>query len=234
LTAALADLLQRQGHATLAVDFDPQNLLGVYLGAAPPPEHGLASCAVRGASWSESALINEQQVRLLPHGRLNAVERQRFEQELAQQPQWLRDRLAQIDLGDAAVCLIDAARIPSAYAEQALAAADCVLAVLGSDLPSFVAARELSWPRDSRPFAWVLNRADPRRRLEQDLRTLLRATLPGDAPLFVVHRDESVAEAQAADQPLAEHAPHCQAMFDLQAIATWLLGVHHANVVAAS
>ena len=215
------------------MDFDPQNLLGVYLGAAPPPEQGLASCAVRGASWSESALINEQQVRLLPHGRLSIAERHSFEQELAQQPQWLRQRLAQIDLGDAAVCLIDAARAPSVYAEQALAAADCVLAVLGADLPSFVAARELPWPRDSRPFAWVLNRADPRRRLEQDLRTLLRATLPGDAPLFVVHRDESVAEAQAADQPLAEHAPHCQAMFDLQALGTWLLGLHHATAPAA-
>ena len=216
------------------MDFDPQNLLGVYLGAAPPPEDGLASCAVRGASWSESALINEQQVRLLPHGRLNATERHRFEQELTQQPQWLRQRLAQIDLGDAAVCLIDAARAPSVYAEQALTAADCVLAVLGAELPSFVAARELPWPRDGRPFAWVLNRADPRRRLEQDLRTLLRATLPGDAPLFVVHRDESVAEAQAADLPLAEHAPHCQAMFDLQALGTWLLGLHHAYVVPAS
>ncbi len=211
------------------MDFDPQNLLGVYLGAALPPLHGLASCSVRGVSWSDSALINEQQVRLLPHGRLDAAERHRFERELAEQPQWLRDRLAQIELGDAAVCLIDAARIPSVYGEQALAAADCVLAVLGSNLPSFIAARELSWPQDSRPFAWVLNRADPRRRLEQDLRTLLRATLPDDAPLFVVHEDESVAEAQAADQPLAEHAPHCQAMFDLQAVGTWLLGLQHAT-----
>jgi len=215
------------------MDFDPQNLLSVYLGAAPPPEQGLASSAVRGTSWSETALINEQQVRLLPHGRLSSAERHRFEQELAQQPQWLRQRLAQIDLGDAAVCLIDAARAPSVYAEQALAAADCVLVVLGSDLPSFVAARELPWPRDSRPFAWVLNRADPRRRLEQDLRTLMRTSLSDDGPLFVVHRDESVAEAQAADQPLADYAPHCQAIFDLQALGTWLLGLHQTTAPTA-
>ena len=215
------------------MDFDPQNLLGVYLGAAPPPEHGLASCAVRGTSWSETALISEQQVRLLPHGKLSNAERHRFEQELAQRPQWLQQRLAQIDLGDTAMCLIDAARAPSVYAEQALAAADCVLLVLGSDLPSFIAARELPWSRDGRPFAWVLNRADPRRRLEQDLRVLMRASLSEDAPLFVVHRDESVAEAQAADQPLAEYAPHCQATFDLQALGTWLLGLHHATAPAA-
>lgn len=198
----------------------------------PPPAEGIASRAARGQAWADTGLINQQQVRLLPHGETTPASRAEFERLLAQQPDWLRRQLALIELDGEAVCLIDSARLPSVYAGQACAAADCVLAVLAPDLPSLATARRLPAPAAGQHFAWVLNRFDPRLRLQQDLRLLTGAHLPGDAPLFVVHRDESLPEAQAADQPLAEYAPHCQAMFDLQAISTWLLALIRGEAVA--
>lgn len=200
----------------------------------PAPVTGIASRAARGAPWADTALINPQKVRLLPHGTLSAADRAEFERMLAQQPDWLRRQLDRIDLGGEPVCLIDTARLPSVYAAQAMAAAHCVLAVVAPELPSLASARHFPIPPAEKSFAWVLNRFDPRYRLNQDLRALMNAHLPGDAPMFVVHRDESLPEAQAADQPLAEYAPHCQAMFDLQVIDAWLRALQRGEAVPAA
>jgi cellulose synthase operon protein YhjQ len=199
----------------------------------PPPAEGIASRAARGESWADTALINPQQLRLLPYGEPDAAARAGFERQLQLEPDWLLRQLAQIELDGEPVCLIDTARLPSVYAAQALAAAHCVLGVIAPDLPSLAAAQRLPIPAAEQHFAWVLNRFDPRLRLQQDLRTLMNAHLPGDAPMFVVHRDESLPEAQAADQPLAEYAPHCQAIFDLQAISAWLLAARRAGAMPA-
>lgn len=205
----------------LVVDFDPQNTLALKLGIVPAPAEGLASTGLRGGNWVSTALSNSDRIQLLPFGRLPREELRRFESLLAEQPQWLAQRLSSLDLPADAAVLIDTPRLPSVYAEQAIAAARLQLAVLRADAASYAALRIFGVPAGP-PTLYVLNKVEATHRLQNDVRALLRQDLGEKLAPYPVHRDEAVPEAEAANRALIDYAVHSQAAHDLQGLGGWL------------
>lgn len=205
----------------LAVDFDPQNTLALKLGIVPAPAEGLASAGLRGGNWVGTARTNSDRIQLLPFGRLSREELRRFESLLAEQPQWLAQRLSSLDLPADTAVLIDTPRLPSVYAEQAIAAARLQLAVLRADAASYAALRIFGVP-GAAPLLYVLNKVEATHRLQNDVRALLRQDLGERLAPYPVHRDEAVPEAEAANRSLIDYAVHSQAAHDLQGLGGWL------------
>ena len=220
LTAALATLTARAGHAALAVDWDPQNLLALHFGLEAPPAEGLAANAAAGKPWDTSALQDADGAVVLPYGRLD--------HELARHDDWLAEQLAQLDLpmgaSGHAWTFIDTARAPSRHAVQAMRAADSVLLVLRADPGALALLPQALALARSQPLLAVINGFDASRPLQQGVRAALQARLGSRLVPHVVHRDEAVPEAFARLAPLHQQAPHAQATHDLHGLLRWLEG----------
>ncbi len=218
LTAALACALVRRGHAALALDLDPADLLSLHLGATEPQDSGLhAALLDTTQTLPLRAVQNSDGVRVLSFG---LPEQPSATAILRDHPRRLRDLLQRLGLADDAVVLIDTPRQPSIYADQALAAADLQLHLWRADVASF--AQLPAIPGSTRQALHLINLMDPTRRLQSDLHALLRARL-GTALLPPIHRDEALCEAFAANRNPFEYAPRSRAMTDLEALAERLL-----------
>ncbi|MBA4175015.1 MAG: cellulose synthase operon protein YhjQ [Leptothrix sp. (in: Bacteria)] len=226
LAATLARLAARAGHASLAVDWDPQNLLALHFGLQHPPAEGLASNAANGLPWQGSALRSADGAVVLPFGRLSLEQLRDWYPQMARERGWLADRLAQIELPRAhagvAWTFIDTPRSPSLLTEQAMRAADAALLVLRADPGALALLPEALEMAATRPVLAVINGFDASRPLQQGVRAALRARLGGRLVPHVVHRDEAVPEAYAHLASLAEQAPHAQATHDLFGLMRWL------------
>ncbi|MGY6156134.1 cellulose biosynthesis protein BcsQ [Paraburkholderia graminis] len=223
LTAALAVLLARRGRPVVAVDFDPQNLLGPHLGLDELPTDGIGAAIASGAPWHAHTWRNDDGVLFVPHGDVPLSSLVSISQLLADEPAWLATSLAGIDLPAQGVVLIDTPRYPSVHAAQALYCADlivCVtppepgpLATLARHLPQLRAARNES--------LFVLNRLNPAREMQRDALSMLSAALgPGAAPVIRLHADAALPEAFARGSWLFDDAPYSQTSHDLQGLAS--------------
>lgn len=230
LTAALATLAARAGHAALAVDWDPQNLLALHFGLEAPPDEGLAANAAANKPWHTSALQSGDGALVLPFGGFTPAQLRHWFAETGSQRDWLARKLAQVELPAGASghawTFIDTPRAPSLRTEQALQAADSVLLVLRADpgalalLPQALEIAEAT----RLPLLAVINGFDASRPLQQGVRAALRARLGARLVPHVIHRDEAVPEAYAHLSPLHESAPHAQATHDLHGLLRWLEG----------
>jgi len=228
LTAALATLAARAGHAALAVDWDPQNLLALHFGLEAPPAEGLAANAAVNKPWHTSALQSAAGAVVLPFGHLDVAQLRSWYPEMANDRDWLAQKLAQLELpvGDSghAWTFIDTPRAPSQRTVQALRAADSVLLVLRADPGSLALLPQALAIAKSRPLLAVINGFDASRPLQQGVRAALQARLGARLVPHVIHRDEAVPEAYARLSPLHETAPHAQATHDLHGLLRWLEG----------
>lgn len=121
LCAALAVLLARRGRPVVAVDFDPQNLLGASLGLDTLAETGLAQTLLGDDSpWHAQTWRSADGVLFVPYGHVDAAGMAACEATLAADPQWLARALGEIALPATGVLLIDTARCPSQHAEHAI------------------------------------------------------------------------------------------------------------------
>lgn len=222
--AQLASLLARQGCCAGALEFDPHNQLGFWLGLEQPAEQGIASDSLAGRLWCDSARRNQNEVVFLPFGQLEPQQRAHFETLLLAEPDWLAKRLDEVDLGDEAVFLIDAARFPSPYASQACAAADLILVLQPPEpqaLMALAALRQQLVPF-GKPVVFVANKLDATQTLKHDIMDLVRQRLGRALLPYRVHHDTMVSEALAAGRTVCEHAPRSQAAHDLHGLAGWL------------
>lgn len=226
LAATLATLAARTGHASLAVDWDPQNLLALHFGEQQPPAEGLAANAASGRPWQGSALRSADGALVLPFGRLSLEQLRDWYPQMARDRHWLAERLAQIDLappsGAAAWTFIDTPRSPSLLTEQALLASDAVLLVLRADPGAVALLPEALALAAGRPLLAVINGFDASRPLQQGVRAALRERLGERLVPHVVHRDEAVPESFARLGPLPELEPQAQATHDLFGLLRWL------------
>ena len=233
LTAHLASLLARRNQSVLALDFDPNNLLSLHFGLPSTENDGLVSRASRGQPWEDAAFTNAEGITFLPFGAPQEIERAHFGNRISAEPYWLSDQINKIKLPASAIALIDTPRLPSVFAQQAIAAADLILGVVAADassyakLPSLLNVIKLSGKADK--AVYVVNYADSARRLHNDIVTLMQNDL-GDRLLpYFVHHDEAIPESLAANSSLADYAPHGQATHDLQGLAGWLLSKSSSN-----
>lgn len=228
LTAALATLAARAGHAALAVDWDPQNLLALHFGLDAPPAEGLAANAAANKPWHTSALQSSDGAVVLPFGGFEPDRLRRWFTETGSQRDWLAEKLAQVDLPAGSTghswTFIDTPRAPSLRTEQALHAADSVLLVLRADPGALALLPQALEIAAERPLLAVINGFDASRPLQQGVRAALQARLGPRLVPHVIHRDEAVPEAYARLAPLHQQAPHAQATHDLHGLLRWLEG----------
>jgi cellulose synthase operon protein YhjQ len=234
LTASLAVLLARRRRAVVALDFDPQNLLGAHLGLDALSPSGIASALVDGNhTWHSSTWRNTEGVLFVPHGQLTLPQLAAAESRLAGSQEWLARAIAQIDLPESGVVLIDTARYPSQQADHAVRCADLVLCVTP---PEPAACATLVARLDALRAACtnvevVVNRLNPARDMQRDALAMLRAAVGGSVSLAQrVHLDAALPESLARGTWFFDDAPHSQAAHDLQGLANWLdawLGATH-------
>ena len=226
LAATLATLAARAGHASLAVDWDPQNLLALHFGMEHPPAEGLAANAANGLPWQGSALRSADGAVVLPFGRLNVEQLRDWYPQMARDRGWLAERLAQIAPPATASArqwtFLDTPRAPSLLTEQAMLAADAVLLVQRADPGALALLPQALAMAATRPLLAVLNGFDASRPLQQGVRAALQARLGARLVPHVVHRDEAVPEAWARLAALPEQAPHAQATHDMHGLLRWL------------
>jgi cellulose synthase operon protein YhjQ len=227
LTASLATLLAQRAIAVLALEFDPQNLLGTLLGSEAAGDGGLLPDFVAGKHFGTSALVNSDRVAFLPFGRAEDAGLLAFEQALGADSAWLQKRVDRIDYPPGAFLLIDTPHFPCVYSRQAIAGADLVLAVLAPDarsfelLPTMEAATKKCAP-DCR-LVYVMNCLDSTRELQNEWLARCKSMLRSRLSPYVLHRDEAIPRALAMRANLLECCADSLVAHDLNGLLNWLL-----------
>ncbi|MDR5794748.1 cellulose biosynthesis protein BcsQ [Caballeronia sp. LZ008] len=222
LAASLATLLARRGRAVVALDFDPQNMLGAYLGLDAFAAEGIGGAlADPSRKWHESTWRNEDGVLFVPHGGLTPARSAACEARLCEHPRWLERTIGEIGLPETGVVLIDTPRYPCSHADHAARAADLVLAVCPPE-PAACATLVARLPalREScADVRLVVNRLNPARAMQRDALAMLRAAT-GNMPLAQrIHLEASMPEAFSRGAWIVDEAPHLQTSHDLHGLA---------------
>ncbi|HDR9838560.1 TPA: cellulose synthase operon protein YhjQ [Burkholderia multivorans] len=226
LAAALAVLLARRGRPVVAVEFDPQNLMGALLGLDTLADAGLAQSLLGGAEpWHAHTWRNADGVLFVPYGPVDAAGAAACDARLAADPAWLARALDEIALPAGGVVLIDTARQPSQQAEQALRCADLTLVVVPPEPAACatLAARLDALRAGGRAWQIVVNRLNPARDMQRDALAMLRAAAGPTALLEQrIHADAAVPEAFARGSWIFDDAPYSQTSHDLHGVANWV------------
>ena len=230
LCANLASALRLSGREIMMVDLDPQNALRYHLGLDLAESQGSARLSVQGIPVAEACVVGRSGVAILPYGFVQESERQRFEQLLDSQPQWLEQSLATLGLSDDAIVLLDTPPGPSVYLRQALGAADLVLVVMLADAASYATLPLMESLIQTychgRPgfldHAYIINQANQARQLSRDVMQVMRLHV-GQRIAGVVHQDQAVGEALACSQSVLEYDPQCQGTSDIVSTANWVI-----------
>ena len=237
--AHLATALARRGETVLAVDFDPQNALGLHLGLGPEYAQGFVRHWCSGQPWADAAFRNTDGVGFLSFGEINLANLKKFDDDLQQEEDWLATKLLSIDLPDSTTILIDTPTLPSPYALQALRAANMVIALQRAEAASYLSltrlesllhelqSRNASSATPYTPYI-LLNYLDSTRRLCNDILALTRNRFGQHFIPYPIHRDTALQDAFASDSYVLDFAPQSQAAHDIHGLASWLLNqVNH-------
>ena len=236
LSAALAVLLARRGRPVVAIDFDPQNLLGAHLGLDTLAERGLAQTLLGAdAPWHAHTWRSADNVLFVPYGLVDAAGAAGCEARLVADPDWLSRALGEIALPAHGVALIDVARYPSQHAKVAIRSADLTLCVVPPEPAACasVSARLGALKAAAAEFRIVVNRLHPARDMQRDALTMLRAVTGPSVILDTrIHLDAAVPESFARGSWIFDDVPYSQVSHDLHGVANWLdawLGTHAAR-----
>lgn len=225
LAANLCHSLSTMGLKTVAVDFDPQNALRLQFGIPLADTSGYVASASESAMWSKHLLSTPHHVFVLPYGKTTIQQRSAFEMSLIREPSFvargLQELLAQPDL-------IVVADLPTAniYALQSLLPkADVVVTPLLADTASLSLLPEvenlfadIAMQENASDTFVVINQADYRRKVSKDVEGYMVQRL-NDTIIGIVHRDESVVEANAAQQSISSVNHASVAAFDIEVIS---------------
>jgi cellulose synthase operon protein YhjQ len=230
LTANLASLLTRHEQPVLAVELDPSNRLGLYLGVTVRNPAGIVDLSA-DQTWHHAAQRNTDHVNLVHFG--HGVNTHRTHEKLSViENRGVRDYLLDLSPPSDCVVLIDTQRAPSLCFDCALAAADLILNVITAQPGCFediavmhahYERRFSAGPEHAPGMFHVLNKVNSAKLLSDDIINILRVRLKSKMLRYVIHQDEAMPEAMASNQCVADYAPHSQASHDLQGLADWLL-----------
>lgn len=227
----LACTLAMGGRAVRLVDLDPQNAMRLHLGADPRDVEGLVHQTLQQASWQGAEYDSSYGVSFVPYGKATEIERITFEAYLSQTPNWLRDNLAGLEHDANSLTLIDTPPGPSVYVQQVLSIANFVLVVMIPDAGSYATLNSIEGlldyycasRNDFYGSFYVLNQFDAEHPLNRDIQSVMQTVLGERLSPYPIHRDESLSEALAFQQPVREYAPYSQAVEDLNMVSQWLL-----------
>lgn len=198
IVAGLALAAREQGARVLAVDLCQDNLLGIHLGLPHDDPRGWSRLADPAGEWPSALYRYEEGLDLLPHGGAAGVSA----------GSWL----ASVTGYDLVLLDVPTTGLPSLPCRRLL--------VVNADANCHVRLHRHRWEADER---LLVTQFTSRRALQQDLLDLWQA---GGLPLLNLrlHRDEAMAEAMAAKQPVGRHAPASLIAHELSALASWCLG----------
>lgn len=220
----------------LALDFCPNNVLRLHFAMPWEDETGFAPALLNGSAWHEAAYCSAGGTSFIPFGQLqDDAELALLTKILAEQPDWLAQRLNEIELTPDALVVCDCPHAFPALHQQALQLADQVLIVMTPDPLSYAHATQMAMAATDGPeISILLNGFNPARELDRDILALLRANFGGQLAPVIIHQDESLREAFACKRTVLEFAPSSQAAYEFQALATWLAAhlAHKSGVQA--
>lgn len=225
MAANLAWALARSGSKVLAIDFDVQNALRLHFGVPLSDGRGFVARSAENPDWSQSVLTTGGNVFVLPYGDVTEEERLRFEATLAQDAHFLQRGLSTLLNYPGLVIVADFPPGPNPALKAVAELADLHLVVMLADtasvslLPHIENNRMIGKALNNKAgHYFVLNQSDTRRNISRDVTAFMQARLD-DKLLGVVHRDESVAEANASQQSIFDFSPVSAAAFDIELIA---------------
>ncbi|MBX9913517.1 MAG: cellulose synthase operon protein YhjQ [Pseudomonadaceae bacterium] len=234
VAANFAVALQREGQSVLAVDLDPQNALHHHFGLEPEAGRaswtaGIAQVDALG-SQQENYLHSASGVRLLPYGAVDESRRRAFEAQLEEDPDWLACLLADLQLADGTIVILDTPPGPSIYLRQVLAVANLALVVSLSDAASYNTLPMMdslikTYAGDRPEFfgaSYLINQVERSRKLSEDI-TRIMCDVLGDKVLGLVRRDPSITEALAYNRSVLDYDPRGLGCHDLLSSAKAVL-----------
>jgi len=225
MAANLAWSLARAGSKVLAIDFDVQNALRLHFGVPLQDGRGFVARSEEQADWSQSILTTGGNIFVLPYGDVTEEQRERFEHKLASDTHFLRRGLDTVLNYPGLVIVADFPPGPGPALKAMQQLADMHLVVMLADtasvslLPQIENNRMIGQPLNNKHgHYFVLNQSDNRRNISRGVTSFMQQRL-GDSLLGVVHRDESVAEANASQQSVYDFSPASAAAFDIELVA---------------
>lgn len=229
-TANLAASLARLGPRVTILDLDPQNSLRLHFGMAHEDASGIAQQEAMDSTWTSVLFESAYGVNFLPYGSVDEHQRGDFEQTIKDNPKWLAQHLASLQLANNSVVLIDTPPGPSIYLQQVLSVANYALVVLKPDAASYSTIPSIEslidyycgQRKDFLGYCYLLNQMDASKQLSRDVFGMLRNSLGKRFIPVTIHRDEAVSEALACQTPVAYYSQHCSATHDMQELTAWL------------
>ncbi|MGY6027196.1 cellulose biosynthesis protein BcsQ [Phytobacter sp. AG2a] len=236
LTANLAYALARSGSKVLALDFDIQNALRLHFGVPLSDGRGYVAKSAESSDWSQFVLTAGGNIFVLPYGDATEEQRLQFEERLTHDEHFLVRGLNTLLNYPGLIIVADFPPGPSAALKAMSRLADLHLVALQADTASLsllphVENHRLTGDVLNRKAGhyFVLNQSDNRRQISRDVTAFMEEKL-GNQLLGVIHRDESVLEANASQQSIFDFSPASAAAFDIELIAKRVAGIVGVNI----
>lgn len=229
LCSALACTLARHGRV-VAIDLDPQDALQYHLGVSAATAPAAVPAADVAPDWRAAWRDGSAGTRVVTHAVLAREGEAALARQLAQDPQWLMRQLQAMQLQPGDVVLLDLPAGQTAYLDQALQAADQVVAVVTPDAGSFLALEHMRQALHGRNNCrYIVNKYDGSRTFCQDMLEVLKRWM-GPRLAGVIGLDHAISEGLAYGfNPLIK-AGHSPAYEQLQSISEQL----HAEVAKSA
>ncbi|MRS16428.1 cellulose synthase operon protein YhjQ [Enterobacteriaceae bacterium RIT691] len=225
LAANLTYALARAGSKVLAIDFDVQNALRLHFGVPLSDERGYVARSAESSDWSPYVLGAGGNMFVLPYGEVSEQQRVDFEDKLTHDEHFLARGLGTLLNYPGLIIVADFPPGPSAALKAMTALADVHLVTLLADtasmslLPHVENNRLTGEPLNHKlGHFFVVNQSDSRRQISRDVTAFMEERL-GEQLLGIIHRDESVIEANASQKSIFEFSPASAAAFDIEIIA---------------
>ncbi len=228
LAANVASQLARAGQRVIALDLDPQNALRLHFGLSLRDTAGFTCNLLQRPDWRAALRPTPSGVTLLPHGAIDLAAATALAAEIGRTPALLAEPVQRILAEPATWLAVDTPPGPSSLLSALLPGVDLLVTILLVDaasvslIPSVESGESYGTAFTAgagrERMGFVLNQFDPRTRLGPTIAQGAARHL-GNRLLGTVYRDESVAEAAAAQKLLADYAPSSKAAHDIAAIA---------------
>ncbi|WP_038906037.1 cellulose biosynthesis protein BcsQ [Dickeya zeae] len=224
MAANLAYALARGGSKVLAIDFDVQNALRLHFGVPLGDERGYVAKSDETADWSQSIMTSGDNIFVLPYGNVTEEQRLAFEHRLASDPLFLKRGLSSVMNYPGLVIVADFPPGPSPALKAMTELADLHLVVMMADtaslslMPHVEGNKLTGQPLNHRKGSYLLlNQTDNRRAVSSQVTSFVQQRM-ADKLIGSVHRDESVAEANASQRSIFDFSPVSAAAFDIELI----------------
>lgn len=212
LASTLATCLRRPGGQTFLLDLDPQNALRT-LHCLRDETPGVSQADSTQNNWRALCQSGFAGTQCLTFGDPTEPQRERFERDLENTPQWLAQQLERMDLDQRHTLLIDTPTGHNVYVKQALSVVDVALVVIRADAGSYASLSKLELQlaalRQQNPSvrcAFIINQVETATPFNRDMTEVLSTRL-GNSLLGLVYRDAKLSESPAYESNPLEQRP---------------------------